>query len=216
MGELNDCLCRYFTSFILVRRGLMVVRKRNSSDLSKTTRWPQTLKVHFSLPLDNCNRLGRGFCPTSSSLGYPGQGRLHLYSVSLWSPWMTSPLATSHFKKMGTCNFTLYSEGKPEIVDEQCWWPPQFLLFPWWISGIYTKPYFPQTYSYLIFNLHFQPHFHLASDPWVYSCQNSYCSLNISLSAFHLHDFSHTLTFFILCLTFSSFPLFPDVLRIIL
>lgn len=178
-GALNNCLCSHFASLfkdVHIGQKKVGCGKKREQLRPETFQWPKTVKGHYSLPLDNCNSLGGMFCPASSSLRYPGQGRLCLLCDSMVTLnrerdhgvctlaqevpprndachfcchflAKASYMATPNFKEMGTCNITLWTEEEPEVFDEQCWWPPQFLFSPCWISGRDTKSYCPKTYS---------------------------------------------------------------------
>lgn len=90
-GALNNCFCSHFASLfkdVHIGQKKVGCGKKREQLRPKTFQWPKTVKGHYSLPLDNCNSLGGMFCPASSSLRYPGQERLCLYSVILWSPWI--------------------------------------------------------------------------------------------------------------------------------
>lgn len=177
---MNDCLCSSFTSLfkdVHIGQKKVGCDKKREQLRPKTSQWPKIVKGHCSLPLDSCNRLGGMFCPTSSSLRYPGQGRLCLYSVILWSPWIEKGimefapwLKRSHpemihaisalilwlkqviwphltSRKWGLEIYYPLHRGKTRSI----WWAmlmtPQFLLSPCWISGRDTKSYCPKTYS---------------------------------------------------------------------
>lgn len=184
-GALNNCFCSHFASLfkdVHIGQKKVGCGKKREQLRPKTFQWPKTVKGHYSLPLDNCNSLGGMFCPASSSLRYPGQERLCLYSVILWSPWIEKGimefapwLKRSHSEMMHVISAVIFwlkqviwphltsrkwglailpsekrkfwKEEKPEVFGEQCWWPPQFLFSPCWMSGRDTKSYCSKTYS---------------------------------------------------------------------